>query len=545
MKRKLFALVALWALVPILWADVLTTSQLKTTGGGGASGITSGTTQLAGFVDGDILYNNGGVAGGFAIYDDTGSGDGAFALRKTTSGTSTTSNFFSVTGTLGTNNSTTRNALYAAITDPSTAGQGYGLHVVLTASGTGNQHGAAIYGEHAAGGSSYSFPGVWGSNAQGDGNMTEALYWSAFTSSGPPTRSTAGVSGSFSGATTSGSGVDGRSSISSATQIAFGGRFFGTNATSGGSSVGAISGAGGHASANVFGLIVQLDAADMTLPAGGAALLVDNVTRALDIFVARDNGTAVFTIADGGVGTWASGGEQFSNNIRAAFGGAFTEGTLRFTTSHTPDSFALGTGPTSEAIHVAQSADLNVGFDYANCAFGTSAASDPMLCIHSANQDTQEYLAFWHDRGAGVIQAGNSTAKSFESKFGKTVALTEAGGAETVITITNATTQVFGVDLYYTITATDATDRATRKGYLQLVCDNAATVMTCTKDATAETDDASILIATGGATLTYAIATDVATANTAKITFNIDSSLVVSAASITWQANLTGTGSIQ
>lgn len=83
MKRKLFALVALWAVVPILWADVLSTSQLKTTGGGGASGITSGTTQLAGFVDGDILYNNGGVAGGFQGYNDSGAGNATFLIRKT------------------------------------------------------------------------------------------------------------------------------------------------------------------------------------------------------------------------------------------------------------------------------------------------------------------------------------------------------------------------------------------------------------------------------------------------------------------------------
>lgn len=208
----------------------------------------------------------------------------------------------------------------------------------------------------------------------------------------------------------------------------------------------------------------------------------------------------------------------------------------------TPDAGIMSPGPTSNSWHFRESADWT--FADSNGPCGTAACTDPTFIFYSHNQDAAEYLAVTHDGGGGVIQAANSTAKSYEAKLGKTVALTEAGAAETVITITNATTEVFGVKLEYIVTVTDATNRATRKGSLQLVCDNAATVVTCTKDATAETDDESVLIATGGATLTYAIAYDVATANVAKITFDIDSSLVVSAGSITWEAVLLGSGTI-
>lgn len=133
-----------------------------------------------------------------------------------------------------------------------------------------------------------------------------------------------------------------------------------------------------------------------------------------------------------------------------------------------------------------------------------------------------------------------NTTSTNQQIISKTVTLTEAGGAEVVFTATNATTNTFGMEFSYRVTATDGTNRASREGTLKLVCDNAAGTMTCTKGATAETDDESVLIATGGATLTYAIATDVATANAAKITFNIDSSLVVTVASITWTAICNG-----
>jgi len=144
--------------------------------------------------------------------------------------------------------------------------------------------------------------------------------------------------------------------------------------------------------------------------------------------------------------------------------------------------------------------------------------------------------------GAGQL-ALNTTAEGHRIAA-TLVTLTEAGGAETVVTITTAAGQMSGGRITYTVRATDATDLVARSGSFNFVCANAATVVTASLGATAQTDDGSVVIATGGATLTYAIAADVATANTLKITFNIDSSLVVSAASITYTVVLNGPGTV-
>jgi hypothetical protein len=129
----------------------------------------------------------------------------------------------------------------------------------------------------------------------------------------------------------------------------------------------------------------------------------------------------------------------------------------------------------------------------------------------------------------------------------KTVTLTEAGGAETVITVTNAAGDSFGLEFTYRVHVSDATpDYAIREGSLKLVCVNKATAVSCTKDATAQTDDESVLISPATSkTLTYAIAVDVATANTAKITFNIDSDIVtVAVGTITYTAIINGVGTV-
>jgi hypothetical protein len=121
------------------------------------------------------------------------------------------------------------------------------------------------------------------------------------------------------------------------------------------------------------------------------------------------------------------------------------------------------------------------------------------------------------------------------------ITLTEAGGAEVVAVFTSTTTNSFGIEFTYQVKAADATpDYAVREGSLKLVCVNNATVVTCTKDATVQTDDESVLINTNAKTLTYAVAVNVATANVAKITFDIDSDMTVTGASIHWTATVNG-----
>jgi len=191
----------------------------------------------------------------------------------------------------------------------------------------------------------------------------------------------------------------------------------------------------------------------------------------------------------------------------------------------TPDQSGFWTGSTTNAWLIAETADKDFAFNHA-------AQTNPTLFIHSRNQSTTEFVGLTHTGGGAVINNQG------------TVALTEAGGAETVVTITTAAGQMSGGRISYTVRATDATDLVVRSGAFSFVCANAATVVTASLGATAQTDDGSVVIATGGATLTYAIAADVATANQLKITFNIDSSLVVSAASITYTVVLNGPGTV-
>lgn len=141
----------------------------------------------------------------------------------------------------------------------------------------------------------------------------------------------------------------------------------------------------------------------------------------------------------------------------------------------------------------------------------------------------------------GVASATSISLTTNQVEFAKTVALTEAGGAELVATFTSATTNAFAVEFEYRVMVADATPHyVARAGSMRFVCVNNATAVTCTKDATNQTDDESVLIATNAQTLTYAIALDVATANLAKVTFNIDSDQTATSASIVWTARANG-----
>jgi len=194
--------------------------------------------------------------------------------------------------------------------------------------------------------------------------------------------------------------------------------------------------------------------------------------------------------------------------------------------NQTPDTGGLLTGTTANSIIIAEYGDA-VSFDFAH-----PLATNPTLFIHSRNASTTEFVGIAHNGGGAVINNQG------------TVTLTEAGGAETVMTLTTATGQMSGGKINYTVRATDATDLVARSGSFDFVCVNAATVVTATLGASAETNDGSVVIATGGATLTYAITADVATANQLKIAFNIDSSLAVSTASITYTVILNGPGTV-
>lgn len=75
-----------------------------------------------------------------------------------------------------------------------------------------------------------------------------------------------------------------------------------------------------------------------------------------------------------------------------------------FNNVKTPDALSLQFGSTSNSLHINESADGGYDFQNANC--GTSACTDPELIIHSHNQATAEYVAFWHDGSKGELRSG-------------------------------------------------------------------------------------------------------------------------------------------
>lgn len=149
--------------------------------------------------------------------------------------------------------------------------------------------------------------------------------------------------------------------------------------------------------------------------------------------------------------------------------------------------------------------------------------------------------------GAVTAPSGVVLLANAGQAVSKSVTLTEAGAAEVVATFVTAAGTGYSINLEYMVFVGDATpDYAVRSGNVRLVCVNKATAVSCTKDATTQADDESVLISPATAkTLTYAIASDVATANTSKVTFDIDSDIaVVVGGKISWIATVTSNGAV-
>lgn len=127
-----------------------------------------------------------------------------------------------------------------------------------------------------------------------------------------------------------------------------------------------------------------------------------------------------------------------------------------------------------------------------------------------------------------------------------TKTLTEAGGVETVFTITNATTQATSVVLNYSIKASDGTDHQVSTGVLVMSMVNKAGTVTATilpadiaDGVTAKT--AVQALSAGTATAAFAFT---AASNAAAFTVNIDSSLTTTSASMEWVATVLGPGTL-
>jgi hypothetical protein len=343
----------------------------------------------------------------------------------------------------------------------------------------------------------------------------------------------------------------------------------------------------GGATTQVLYNLAGVAQSSSNLTYSGGTTTVDNGAAAVSPFIVKDNGTAVFTIADGGTTTmtaplllpagtagapgwgWSADADGTGTGLyrraadritisTAGTGGPEFSGGDMYITSAANLAWLSGAVGTGIGLNLSQeaAATLQLGVDVNGAAVAqTIKAHDGITGTDIAGANLT--LAGGRGTGAGAnglvkIQtslpgATGTTAQTLRdaAQFGKTVTLTEAGAAELVITITTATTQSFGLELSYQVRASDATpDYAVREGSLKMVCVNKATAVTCTKDATTQADDESVVISTSAKTLTYAIAADVATANVAKITFDIDSDMTVTGASITFTAILNGSGTI-
>lgn len=96
-----------------------------------------------------------------------------------------------------------------------------------------------------------------------------------------------------------------------------------------------------------------------------------------------------------------NGGATFAANTGPGFGSV---GYVASYTALTPDAPVFLTTTTSNSWHIYELGD--VAFDFQNCSAGTSAATDPLLCIHSHNQSTTQWIALSHNGTNGVLDVG-------------------------------------------------------------------------------------------------------------------------------------------
>jgi len=172
--------------------------------------------------------------------------------------------------------------------------------------------------------------------------------------------------------------------------------------------------------------------------------------------------------------TFSDNSFDFTSSANLTFNSS--EHVFRFATINTPDSLQFGLGNLSKSFHIIEAADVVV-FDYNNAECLTSACLDPTLIIHSANQDTQEYLSFSHDRRAGEIRAGNSTQLASQISLGGTVALAESATAVFNLMIPSGSGS--GAHITYTVDADDGTDFQSRSGQVHVSGVNKAGTETC------------------------------------------------------------------
>jgi len=213
----------------------------------------------------------------------------------------------------------------------------------------------------------------------------------------------------------------------------------------------------------------------------------------------------------------------FSNATAGTTGGIF----YPTSASYTPDGPTLACGSTSNSWHVTGNADS--GSDLGNGPGGTSVLGAGCGAIFHA---------------PGSSQTSYTTVQSNAISSQRRKTLTEAGGAEVIFQITTGTTASGGGEIDYKVFVTDGTDYATRAGKVRFVFNNRAGTVTATLSGADETADSSVIDASAGETLTYAITADVGTANVFKLAINIDSNITSNAAHMDYLVTYNGPGEV-
>lgn len=318
-----------------------------------------------------------------------------------------------------------------------------------------------------------------------------------------------------------------------------------------------------------------------TADANAAVVRINNGASIARPLVVEDNGTAVFTIADGGDTTFVAqalgktvanscASMSFAHTGQAGSGMAYdtTNAALTFarngtcyaqiqsvgTAAFTVDNFlgfATSIGAAADTyLHREAAATLQMGVDV------NGAAVAQLLKAHDGITGTDiagANFTLAGGRGTGSGAGGNridqtsrelatgTTAQTLQDRtliVAKAKALTESA-ATSVVLINVASGAFGGGEMEYTVQASDATDHQARSGRIQWSVVNKAGTETCTVSGASEAADSSTVAASAG-TLTYAITTDTSAANGCYISFNAVSSLTQTVLNIAYRITANG-----
>lgn len=130
----------------------------------------------------------------------------------------------------------------------------------------------------------------------------------------------------------------------------------------------------------------------------------------------------------------AGGSASPDTNLRIG-GNAATVNGLSWRTSQTPDTGFLATGSTGNSWLIAEAGDVT--FDFAH-----ALQTNPTLFVHSANQNTTQWISITHNATDGVINTGTGGVIFPMNSMGWSV----VAGANTACTTTCTNAAVLGFD---------------------------------------------------------------------------------------------------